>query len=135
MGMARKIVASCKILQILSTPAADTWERDRVGADSIAATEAAVTQMSHLDVRKRSMARSQLRVYYGPQAETIGRTASKSTAGDTVTVPLGEILPLLAEAVRSERTWLGDFEEDDVTISSDLYEVILAYQHFRRPSA
>jgi hypothetical protein len=42
---------------------------------------------------------------------------------------------LLADAVRSERTWLQDFENDEVTISTDLYEVILAYQHFRRPSA
>ena len=79
------------------------------------------------------MSRSQLRVYYGPQTDTASRAASKSA--DTVTVPLGEIMPLLADAVRSERTWLRDFEEDEVTISSDLYEVILAYQHFRRPSA
>ena len=50
-------------------------------------------------------------------------------------VPLGEILPLLADAVRNERTWLRDFEDDQVTISTDLYEVILAYQHYRRPSA
>jgi hypothetical protein len=52
-----------------------------------------------------------------------------------VTVSLGEILPMLADAVQSNRTWLGDFTDDDVTISSDLYEVILAYQHYRRPSA
>ena len=76
------------------------------------------------------MARSQLRVYTGPQTEV-------SAAGqvDTVSVPLIEILPLLADAVRSERTWLRDFANDEVTISTDLYEVILAYQHFRRPSA
>ncbi|MBI3837005.1 MAG: hypothetical protein HY288_03620 [Planctomycetia bacterium] len=56
-------------------------------------------------------------------------------AEDTVSIPLGEIFPLLADAVRSERTWLKDFEDDQITISTDLYEVILAYQHFRRPSA
>jgi hypothetical protein len=55
--------------------------------------------------------------------------------GNHGAVPLGEILPLLADAVRSQRTWLADFEDDAVTISTDLYEVILAYQHFRRPSA
>lgn len=79
------------------------------------------------------MSQPQLRVYHGPQADvsvcTHGRVA------ETVTVPLGEILPLLADAVRSERTWLRDFEDDELTISTDLYEVILAYQHFRRPSA
>jgi hypothetical protein len=46
-----------------------------------------------------------------------------------------EVLPLLADAVQSERTWLRDFAEDEVTISTDLYEVLLAYQHYRRPSA
>lgn len=76
------------------------------------------------------MARSQLRVYTGPQTEV-----SAAEQVDTVSVPLSEILPLLADAVRSERTWLRDFANDEVTISTDLYEVILAYQHFRRPSA
>ncbi|RIK84059.1 MAG: hypothetical protein DCC68_02540 [Planctomycetota bacterium] len=78
------------------------------------------------------MAACQLRVYYGPNG------AAQTVAGeqtDTVTVPLGEILPLLAEAVQSRRTWLDDFSADDVTISTDLYEVLLAYQHYRRPSA
>jgi len=52
-----------------------------------------------------------------------------------VRVPLNEILPLLVDAVQSKRTWLRDFADDEVTISTDLYEVILAYQHYRRPSA
>lgn len=81
------------------------------------------------------MARSQLRVYYGPQSEVCTSITQDKQAGDTVTVTLGEILPLLADAVRNERTWLDDFETDPVTISTDLYEVILAYQHYRRPSA
>ena len=38
--------------------------------------------------------------------------------------------------MRSKATALGcDFTDDEITISSDLYEVILAYQHYRRPSA
>jgi hypothetical protein len=81
------------------------------------------------------MARSHLRVYYGPQSELSAAVSEAKQAKDTVTVSLGEILPLLADAVRNERTWLRDFEEDSVTISTDLYEVILAYQHYRRPSA
>ena len=91
------------------------------------------------------MARPELRVYYGPgcygpddvEPVTLD-TASldgASRADSTVKVTLGEIFPLLADAVRSERTWLDDFAGDQITISSDLYEVILAYQHFRRPSA
>ena len=48
---------------------------------------------------------------------------------------LRQVLPLLTDAVKSRRQWVGDFYDDDITISSDLYEVLLAYQHFRRPSA
>ncbi len=79
------------------------------------------------------MAQPQLRVYHGPRADV--SVCAHGRIGETVTVPLGEILPLLADAVRSERTWLRDFEDDELTISTDLYEMILAYQHFRRPSA
>ncbi|HUS40845.1 MAG TPA: hypothetical protein VMX74_15435 [Pirellulales bacterium] len=78
------------------------------------------------------MSASHLRVYYGPDKES--NTATKGDAG-TVTVPFGRIMPLLAEAAESKRTWLEDFGDDEVTISEDLYEVILAYQHYRRPSA
>jgi len=77
-----------------------------------------------------------LRVYHGPQDDSSAVCLSQSqTQGKTVAVPLGEILPLLADAVRSERTWLRDFSDDEVTISMDLYEVLLAYQYYRRPSA
>ena len=81
------------------------------------------------------MRTTSLRVYYGPPDDAASPSPQASTPRETITVPLGEIAPLLADAVQSERTWLGDFEEDEVTISTDLYEVILAYQHFRRPSA
>ena len=80
------------------------------------------------------MSSAPLRIYYGPQDELPGAADDAKHARQTVTVPLGEILPLLAEAVQSERTWLGDFDADEVTISMDLYEVILAYQHYRRPT-
>lgn len=78
------------------------------------------------------MSANHLRVYYGPEQDS---NATTKTIGGTVTVPFGRIMPLLAEAAESKRTWLEDFGDDEVTISEDLYEVILAYQHFRRPSA
>jgi len=81
------------------------------------------------------MARPELRVYYGPNDVEPVTLDVTSRANSTVEVTLGEIFPLLADAVRSERTWLEDFAADKITISDDLYEVILAYQHFRRPSA
>ena len=84
------------------------------------------------------MPASRLRVYYGPE-EARGATATATPdtipLRETVTLPLGEVLPLLMDAVKNRRQWVGDFFDDDITISSDLYEVLLAYQHFRRPSA
>jgi len=81
------------------------------------------------------MARANLRIYRGPAEKTAPvRTAGK-TAPATVTVNVGEVLPLLADAVVSRRTWLSDFEDDEITISADLYEVLLAYQYFRHPAA
>lgn len=74
-----------------------------------------------------------LRVYHGPQEETA--TVEKQQFRHSVNVPLMEILPLLADAVDSNRTWLRDFDDEEITISMDLYEVLLAYQHYRRPVA
>jgi hypothetical protein len=82
------------------------------------------------------MPASRLRVYYGPEeSRSSGATPATIPLRETVTLPLGEVLPLLMDAVKNRRQWVGDFFDDDITISSDLYEVLLAYQHFRRPSA
>ncbi len=79
---------------------------------------------------------SQLRVYYGPKADSAAAKATEAPSQrKTVTVPLMEVMPLLADAIQSQRTWLRDFEDDEATISMDLYEVLFAYQHYRRPSA
>jgi len=79
------------------------------------------------------MVPSHLRVYYGPEEEIQSKAFEDPTSN--VSVPLGEILPLLADAFESDRTWLRDFDNDEIRISNDLYEVILAYQHYRRPGA
>ena len=83
------------------------------------------------------MAPSHLRIYNGPteSAAAAKSITTSATGKQCITVPLGEVLPLLADAVSSERTWLRDFADDEMTISTDLYEVLLAYQYFRRPSA
>jgi hypothetical protein len=81
------------------------------------------------------MARTHLRIYRGPSESSAAvRTASR-IGNSTVTVNVGEVLPLLADAFQSQRTWLGDFEDDEITISADLYEVLLAYQYYRHPAA
>lgn len=81
------------------------------------------------------MAQPRLRVYYGPDDNTRTPLASDTRPQGAVTVPLRDVFSWLLDACHSGRTWLRDFEDDEVTISSDLHEVILAYQHFRRPSA
>lgn len=54
----------------------------------------------------------------------------------TVSVSLGEIVPLLIDAAESDRAWLSDFADDAVRIDADLYEVLLAYRQLRqRPAA
>jgi hypothetical protein len=105
--------------QIRKMPPADITDTDRVGPPG---KEISAMNACHL------------RVYYGPQEETAKGNAT-DTHRETVTVPLMEVMPLLTDALQSQRTWLRDFADDEVTISMDLYEVLLAYQHYRRPSA
>lgn len=83
------------------------------------------------------MAQPHLRIYYGPDDQVaVDGNASGEPQVERVTVALSDVIPLLVDAIRDERTWLRDFSEDEITISSDLYEVLLAYQHYRRrPSA
>ena len=52
----------------------------------------------------------------------------------TVRVTLGDLLPLVALAHRQNYVWLQDFLEDEVLITSDLYEVLRAFR-CSRPSA
>lgn len=82
------------------------------------------------------MAMRKLRVYTGPDVESTRSSVLRDvTPNDSVTVTLGDVLPLLADAVASDRTWLGDFADDEITISADLHDVLQAYRHFRRPGA
>ena len=52
----------------------------------------------------------------------------------TVEVSLGDLLPLVALAHRKNYVWLQDFLDDEVRITSDLYEVLRAFR-CHRPSA
>lgn len=82
------------------------------------------------------MAHPKLRVYFGPESSVpVAAAEPKLPEPQTVTVPLADVFPLLAEASRSRRSWLSDFADDQITISQDLYEVIVAYQHYRRPGS
>jgi hypothetical protein len=78
------------------------------------------------------VAQPKLRIFYGDDVST--PLAPATSAPATVTVPLADVFPLLAEAAGNRRAWLSDFADDQITISQDLYEVIVAYQHYRRPA-
>lgn len=79
------------------------------------------------------MAHPQLRVYLGPTDSCQPEVASSDEpVRNPVTVTLGDILPLLADAVQMRRAWLRDFEHDNLTLSADLYQVLMAYQDLRR---
>jgi hypothetical protein len=51
-----------------------------------------------------------------------------------VRVRLGDLLPLVALAHRHNYLWLQDFLDDEVAITSDLYEILRAFRCYR-PSA
>ena len=50
---------------------------------------------------------------------------------DQVTVCWGDILPWLVDAIESKRSWIHDFDGDQVQISRDMHDVICAYRHYR----
>ncbi|MBI1345397.1 hypothetical protein GC163_03830 [bacterium] len=48
-----------------------------------------------------------------------------------MTVRLGDVTRALTDAARRNRTWLQDFEDDEIRVSPDLYEIITAYVEMR----
>jgi hypothetical protein len=49
----------------------------------------------------------------------------------SVRMRLGDVSQILADASRWNRTWLADFENDEIEVSPDLYEVLSAYMEMR----
>lgn len=49
----------------------------------------------------------------------------------TMTIPLGEFIEILEDALRTRRQWVQDFRDDDVQIPEDLYEVMTEYSRLR----
>jgi hypothetical protein len=72
---------------------------------------------------------SQLRVYPVPEEFPVSEGQEPS-----VRVSLGELLPLVALAHRHNYVWLQDFLDDEVAITTDLYEILRSFRCFR-PSA
>lgn len=63
------------------------------------------------------------------------RSAESDVAAPaTVRVRLGDLFPLLAQAHRSNYLWLNDFEDDEIIVTEDLYDVLRSFRAYR-PSA
>jgi hypothetical protein len=73
--------------------------------------------------------RSHLRLF--PHSEDEAAEAAKSSSSPAIRVQLGELFPLLVQAQRGNYRWLDDFEEDEVAISPDLYDVLKAFRRCR----
>lgn len=77
-----------------------------------------------------SMKRRHLRLFTEQNSDML--TASSPPA--TATISLRDLLPLVAMAQRLNMVWLRDFLDDEVIVTSDLYEVLQAFKSCR-PSA
>lgn len=69
--------------------------------------------------------RPRLRLYTGQDE------CATAVADSQVTMKFGEFFQIVAEATRFRRTWLQDFEQDEVRVPEDLYEVLSAYWTLR----
>ena len=75
------------------------------------------------------MATARLRVFPRPEGE-----ARDDHHGPAVSIRLVDLYPLLAQAYRDNYVWLRDFEDDQLLVSPDLFEVVRAFADCR-PSA
>ncbi len=83
------------------------------------------------------MSSHQLKLYIGPDdcemsdEEFDFETRLQQPVVATKSLSLCELLPMLSQAILTAPAWLEDFEEDEVTISADLHDVLQAYCSFR----
>ncbi len=75
------------------------------------------------------MAVARLRVFPRPDEDAADRATRPA-----VPIRLSELYPLLAQAYRDKFVWLRDFEDDQILVSQDLFEVVRAFTDCR-PSA
>ena len=73
--------------------------------------------------------RPRLRLFVGAEAPEISVFPEPE-----VSMKLGELTRILADAIIWDRTWIADFADDDIRISADLFEVLSSYSQMR-PSA
>lgn len=47
-----------------------------------------------------------------------------------VSINFGSLLPMLEEAITSRRLWIRDFADEEIRVSTDLFDVIQAFRYF-----
>jgi len=72
--------------------------------------------------------RPALRLFSG---DVSGTSIADSPAPAMTVVRFGEILEPLADALRQHRAFLEDFADDEVQITTDLYDVLMACRRLR----
>ena len=75
------------------------------------------------------MATARLRVF--PQPENEPQTEAYAPS---IPIRLADLYPLLAQAYRDNYVWLRDFEDEELLVSNDLFQVVRAFSD-SRPSA
>ena len=73
--------------------------------------------------------RSRLRLFVGAEAPEVSAYREPE-----VSMKLGELTRILADAIIWDRTWIADFADNNVRISTDLFEVLSTYSQMK-PSA
>jgi hypothetical protein len=76
------------------------------------------------------MATCRLRLF--PHDEEEARPSDEQEA--TVSVRLGELYPILRQALKANYAWLKDFQDDEIRVTQDFYDVVRAFSGLR-PSA
>jgi hypothetical protein len=70
-----------------------------------------------------------LRLFAAPEDDVDGREAAMPAP--TVRIRLRDLLPLVAMAQKNHFIWLKDFLDDEVGISDDLHDVLMAFRSTR----
>lgn len=63
-------------------------------------------------------------IHTGGQARSYAQEA-------TVSMRLGDLLPILAMALRGGYMWVEDFADDEVRVTEDFYQVLRAFEEMR----
>ena len=75
--------------------------------------------------------RPRFRIVPETDAENHFPQPKPASAPEMISVPLGDILEPLTEAIRTNRTFLRDFSDDEIRLSADLFDVLTTFQRMR----